>query len=82
VGQVTVSLFNTSDAQGPLRRAFAGGVSCATLAALAGGATGSLPPSLTNATADLTATLGIPNATDPSSLANLLGPNGLKVCAG
>jgi phospholipid/cholesterol/gamma-HCH transport system substrate-binding protein len=82
VVQMNVSLFSTSDAQGPLRRAFVGGVSCATLAALAAGATGNLPPELTNATAGLTGTLGLPNVTDPSSLAGLLGPGGLGACAG
>ena len=33
VGQVTVSLFNTSDAQGPFRRFYLGGLNCSTLTA-------------------------------------------------
>jgi hypothetical protein len=46
IAQNTTSIFSTRDAQGSIRRVSAGGVNCATLAAIAGGISGNLPPSL------------------------------------
>jgi phospholipid/cholesterol/gamma-HCH transport system substrate-binding protein len=47
IGQNTTSIFSTRDAQGIFRRVSAGGVTCATLAAIAGGIGGQLPTQLT-----------------------------------
>src|SRR3954451_1671838 len=44
IAQDTVSIFSTRDAQGSIRRVTAGGASCATFAAIAGGVSGNLPP--------------------------------------
>src|SRR4051794_2829854 len=46
IGQNTTSIFSTRDAQGIFRRVSAGGVDCTTLAAIAGGVSGQLPPQL------------------------------------
>jgi phospholipid/cholesterol/gamma-HCH transport system substrate-binding protein len=44
LGQNTTSLFSTSDAQGPFRRVFLGGLTCSTFTALAGGEAPPLQP--------------------------------------
>lgn len=46
IGQNTTSIFSSRDAQGAIRRVTAGGVNCNTLAAIAGGVSGQLPPEL------------------------------------
>jgi phospholipid/cholesterol/gamma-HCH transport system substrate-binding protein len=46
IGQNTTSIFSTRDSQGIFRRVSAGGASCTTLAAIAGGVSGQLPPQL------------------------------------
>ena len=47
IGQNTTSIFSTRDAQGIFRRVSAGGATCASLAAIAGGISGQLPTQLT-----------------------------------
>jgi phospholipid/cholesterol/gamma-HCH transport system substrate-binding protein len=46
IAQNTTSIFSTRDAQGSIRRVSLGGVNCATVAAIAGGISGQLPPEL------------------------------------
>jgi phospholipid/cholesterol/gamma-HCH transport system substrate-binding protein len=46
VAQNTTSIFSTRDAQGSIRRVTAGGANCSALAAISGGISGQIPPSL------------------------------------
>jgi phospholipid/cholesterol/gamma-HCH transport system substrate-binding protein len=74
--QNTVSMFSTSDANGPFRRFTVAGVSCSILAAEAAGVTGRLPEELTNQLATLPGPLG--SVTTPEGLADTLGD--AKLC--
>jgi phospholipid/cholesterol/gamma-HCH transport system substrate-binding protein len=74
--QNTVSMFSTSDANGPFRRFTIAGVSCSILAAEAGGVTGHLPPEVTTELAKLPAPLN--TVTTPEGLADALGD--AKLC--
>jgi phospholipid/cholesterol/gamma-HCH transport system substrate-binding protein len=80
LAQNTVSLFSTSDAQGPFRRFTAGGVSCSVFAAIAGGATGNLPEELKDQVNGVATTLGLPAVTNPSEFSAFLAE--LGVCGG
>jgi phospholipid/cholesterol/gamma-HCH transport system substrate-binding protein len=57
-GQNTVSLFNTSDAQGPFRRIYLGGLNCATLTGIAGQNLSALPAPLVTVANNLITSLG------------------------
>jgi phospholipid/cholesterol/gamma-HCH transport system substrate-binding protein len=73
--QNTVSMFSTSDANGPFRRFTIAGVSCSVLAGIAGGITGQLPPELTDQLPSLPPPLG--TVTTPEGLSDVLGDAGL-----
>ena len=74
----TVSIFSTSDALGPIRRASTGGVSCSLFAAIASGPTGELPAELKDTVNGVATTLTLPPVADPSGFADFL--NSLGVC--
>jgi phospholipid/cholesterol/gamma-HCH transport system substrate-binding protein len=73
--QNTVSMFSTSDANGPFRRFAVVGVSCSIFAGIAGGVTGELPPQLTDSLASLPPPLN--TVTTPEGLSDVLGDAGL-----
>jgi phospholipid/cholesterol/gamma-HCH transport system substrate-binding protein len=73
IGQNTTSIFSTRDAQGSIRRVTAGGVNCNTLAQIAGGVSGELPPELKTT---LNGTLASLPAGVKGPIATLLGDAG------
>jgi phospholipid/cholesterol/gamma-HCH transport system substrate-binding protein len=73
--QNTVSMFSTSDANGPFRRFTIAGVSCSILAGIAGGVTHQLPPDLTGGLSSLPPPLN--TVTTPEGIADVLGDAGL-----
>jgi phospholipid/cholesterol/gamma-HCH transport system substrate-binding protein len=72
--QNTVSMFSTSDANGPFRRFTIASVSCSVVTAIAQGVTGQLPPQLTDQLAEVENSLPVPlpppldTATNPSEV--------------
>ena len=73
--QNTVSMFSTSDANGPFRRFTIAGVSCSVLAGIAGGITHQLPPQLTDQLPSLPPPLD--TVATPEGLSDVLGDAGL-----
>jgi phospholipid/cholesterol/gamma-HCH transport system substrate-binding protein len=78
VAQNTVSLFNTSDAQGPFRRFTLGGITCSTLVAATATVEGELPDELVSAVTGLPGFGGVV-ATAPETLATALGDLGVCI---